>query len=98
RSLLREGLEGDRRRLPPAGAGADLQDDVLLVVRVARQQELAQLGEQRLALRLEGAQVLESHGAQIGVLPERPGVADLLLDLLEFAVAPDDALEIGVRL
>src|SRR5687768_17457505 len=48
-----EQVRREERRLVAAGAGADFQDDVLLVVRVLRDEQHTQFGEDRFALFLE---------------------------------------------
>ena len=48
-----EQLAGEERGFVAAGAGADLEDDVLLVVGILRDQQDLQLGEQRVAFRDE---------------------------------------------
>ena len=62
-----EDLGREERGLVAAGAGADLEQDVLLVVRVLGDEEEADLGVQGVAAGLERAQLLVGHLAQLGV-------------------------------
>ena len=89
------------RRFFPADAGADLQNDVAVIVRVARQQENFQLllqflqlflvcGEFLLAQRFHfRVEPLGEHGAQILLLRLRAPVA---------AVGRDDGFELPLLL
>ena len=65
-----EQVGSEERRLLAAGAGAHLQDDVALVIRVARDEQRPKLvGKRRLAL-LEERDLLAGHGAHflVGVV------------------------------
>ena len=53
-----EEVRREQRRLVAAGAGADFQDDVLGVVGILRHEQDLEVGEQRVAARLERLHLL----------------------------------------
>ena len=88
------------RGLLAAGAGADLQDDVLLVVRVPGQQQDLDLGEQRLAAGGQAGQLLAGEGRHLRIPApgQLLGLGDLGDDPLVVAVGEDQRLDLGQRL
>ncbi len=88
-----EHVAGEERGLVAAGAGPDLEQDVLVVVRVLRDQEEGDLGVERVALRLEGPGLLVGHLPQLGVRVDPRHLLDLgelLEGVLVGAIALDD--------
>ena len=63
-----EHLGREERRLVAARAGADLEQHVLVVVRVLGHEQQRDLGVERVALRLERARLLVRHLAQLRVV------------------------------
>ena len=70
-----EQLAGKERRLVAAGAGADFEQDVLLVVGILRQQQDAHLLEQRRLPRLEILQLLPGERGHLGSPPRTSSCA-----------------------
>ena len=62
-----EQIGGEQRRFLAAGAGANFEDDVLLVVRIARREQDAELLLELLALRDERLQLLLRERAHVGI-------------------------------
>jgi hypothetical protein len=99
-----EELGGEERRLVAAGAGADLEDDVLAVVRVLRDERLLDLSVERLALSGEARRLGLGQDAQLLVrrgLGRRhhfAGVGELSVDLAQLAEEGDDRVDLGERL
>ncbi len=87
---------GEEGGFVAAGAGADLDDDVLLVGGVLRQQRQLQLLVELRDLGGEAVFLLAAEGAQflVGVAGEGAGVAQGLLGVAVAAVEPDDGLEV----
>ena len=75
-----------KRALLPAHTAADLDDDVLVVVRVARQQQHAQLVEKALFFRLGSVQFLLRHVPELRVARQLQRLRDVVLALLVRAV------------
>jgi hypothetical protein len=95
-----EDLRGEERGLIPAGAGANLEDDVLLIVRVLGQQlQLQVFFDLRQAL-FELRQLVLRHGADLGIgLREHElGISDALLRPLVIAESVDHGLQVAVLL
>ena len=70
-----------QRALLPAHTAADLDDDVLVVVRVARQQQHAQLVEKALFFRLGSVQFLLRYVLELGVGYKLQRLHDVVLTL-----------------
>ena len=79
-----EQLGGEQRGFVAAGAGADFEHDVLFVVRILRDQQDLQFGDERVAPRDQRLQLLLRELAHVGV-----AAGDQLLGLRDVA---DDAL------
>ena len=77
---------GKKRALLPAHAAADLDDDVFVVVRVARQEQHAQLVKKALFFRLGSVQFLLRHVLELGVGYKLQRLHDVVLALLVRAV------------
>ena len=75
-----EQVAGEEGRLVAAGAGADLEDHVTVVVRVARHEQPPELGLDRLLPRLEHRELLARHAAHllVGVVRHRAGRLQLI--------------------
>ena len=91
-----EQVTGEERGLVATRARPDLQDDVPVVVRIARQQvdgqalELGRLGG------LEASDLLAGHRLHLVVVlrvPHLPGAGKLLADRLQAPVRRDDRLQ-----
>ena len=95
-----EQLAGEERRLVAAGAGADFEDDVLLVVRVLRYEQNLQLGDQGVAPRVQRLELFLRQLAHVGVARrgELFGAADVVGDAPVFTVFLDQRLDVGQRL
>lgn len=88
-------VAGEQRRLVAARARLDLQDDVLVVTRVARHQQQAQFLGQLLALLLQ----LLDLGGEVGVVGGQLARGfDVVAGLLPGAVRGDDRGQLGVAL
>ena len=84
-----------------AGAGTDFQDDVFVVVGVFGDEEKLQFAFDLFLASGELALFFLGHVAHIGVFgfdDHLAGAGEIFFDLLEFAVFPDDFLEVGVLL
>ena len=77
---------GKKRALLPAYAAADLDDDVFVVVRVARQEQHAQLVKKALFFRLGSVQFLLRHVLELGIGYKLQRLHDVVLALLVRAV------------
>ena len=97
---MRNSSRGKQRRLVAAGAGADFEDDVLLVVRILGDEQDLQLGEQRVAPRDQRLQLLLRELAHVGVAGrgELLGLRDVVHDRLVLAEPLDERLDLGQRL
>src|SRR5207245_2945590 len=93
-----EQLRGEQRRLVAPGAGAYLEDDVLLVVRIPGKEQGAQLRLQEIPPGFQSLELLPGHRLHLLVAQKRLGLADLPQDVLELAELRDDLLELGVAL
>ena len=95
-----EDLGDEERGLVAAGAGAELEDDVLLVVGILGQEQDLELLFDRFEAGLEGGELLLRHGAEVGVgLGEHGlGVGDGVADVAVLAELFDDGLEVAVLL
>ena len=95
-----EQLGGEQRRFVAAGAGADLEHDVLLVVRVLRDEQDLEVGDQRVAARDERLQLLLRQLAHVRVAARREllGLRDVARDVLVLAEALDGRLDLRQRL
>ena len=78
-----EELVGEQRGFLAAGAGANLQHDVLLIVGILRNEQNLDFGQQRVAPLFEAAQLFLGELAHVGV-----AALDELFGLLDFARAP----------
>ena len=67
-----EQLGGEQRRLVAARAGADFEHDVLVVVRILRDQQHLELGDQRVAPRDERFQLFLRELAHVGIARRQP--------------------------
>ncbi len=91
-------LRREQRGLLAAGAGPDLDDDVAIVVGVARQERDTKVVEQRRLACLERRDLLARHRLQVVVglrVAHVAGPDQLRADVLELAVGRDDRLEAG---
>ena len=79
-------VRGEQRALLPAHAAANFNDDILVVVRVARQKQHAQLVEKALFFRLGSVQFLLRHVLELGVGYKLQRLRDVVLALLVRAV------------
>ena len=88
------------RGLVAAGAGAELDDDVLVVVGVFGQQQDLELFFDRGEPGLERGELFLRHGAEVGVGFGEHGLGfgDAVLDLAVLAKLFDGRLEVAVRL
>jgi len=95
-----EELGGEQRRLVAAGAGADFEDDVLLVVRILGDQQNLELRQERLPPRDERLQLLFGELAHVRVAGGRQlfGLRDVADDGLVLAEPFDERLDLGQRL
>ena len=82
-----ENLGGEERSLVAASAGADFEDDVLLVVGILGEEQDLQFFFESLPARLERGDFFLGHGAQVCIVAgkELAGIIEALADLLEFA-------------
>ena len=92
-----EEIGGEERRLVAAGPGADLDDDVLVVVRVLRDEQGAELGEVLLAQGLQPPNFVLGQAGElrVGIRGQLFRILELLLAALQVAVDGDDLLEVG---
>ncbi len=83
--------------LVTAGSGADLEDHVLLVVRVGRQKLDAQVVDQLGLLRLKGAHFLLGHFVHLGIagIAHLERLGQLLSSIEELAPCLHDRLDLG---
>ncbi len=89
-------LGGEERRFVAAGAGPDLDEDVLVVVGVLRLEEDLDLALEQWLLRLELGNLHFGELAHVVVGAEHlPCVAQALADVLELAVLGDHVLDLG---
>src|SRR5262249_47186211 len=95
-----EELRREEARLLAAGAGADLEQHVALVVGVARQEELLQPCLEIGVARTQAGQLLLRERAHrlVGVLQQALAVLDLPLHVLPLTEGADDLLEAGALL
>ena len=95
-----EQIRGEERRLVAAGTRADFEDDVLLVVRILRNEEDLEILQQRLAPHLERLQLLARQIAHVGIVAvdELLGARDVLFDAPVLAELLHERLELGERL
>ena len=93
-----EEIGGEQRRLVAAGAGADLQDGVLLVGRVLGQQHALHRPLQLGQALLEGRGLLLGHRLHVGIGRHGLGILELALGLAPFADGFDQRTEIGIFL
>ena len=95
-----EEIGGEVAGLLAAGAGADLEDDVLLVVRVLGQEQHLDLGEQRFSTGCQPGQLLGGQRRHLGVAAfgQLLGLGDLGADLAVVAVGQHQRLDLGQRL
>src|SRR5262249_45973787 len=93
-------LAGEEGGFRAAGTRADLDKDVLLIVRVAGKEHYLQVALQLRQARLELAQLGGSELAEIGigVVEERAGVPGLAARVLVLAEAVHERREFRVRL
>jgi hypothetical protein len=91
---------GKQRRFLAAGAGADLEDDVLLVVWILRNQEDLDLLEQRFLPGRERLHLLRGQPAHLGIRSAQKlfGSGDVLFDGLVLAILLNEWLHVGERL
>src|SRR5262249_60428241 len=90
-----EDLLGEQPGLVSAGAGADLEDDVLLVVGVLGDEEDLEVGLERVTPLLEPRDLFLAEGALVGIGAREHalGLGQVRADRLELTVDGDDALE-----
>src|ERR671930_2013394 len=91
-----EQLAGEQRRFLAAGAGADLEDHVPFVVRIARHEEHPELLGQGCLATLQGRHLVARERPKLLVRPrvaELAGTLELLSDRQQRAVRLDDRLE-----
>ena len=95
-----EQLGGKQRRFVAAGAGADFEHDVLLVVGILRDQQHLELGDERVAARDERLQLFLRELAHVGVAGRSSSsvCATSLHDRLVLAKPLDGRLDLGQRL
>ena len=77
-----EQIAGEQRRLVAASAGADFEHDVLLVVRILRNEQQLELGVAGVAPRAQALQLFLRELAQVGIAAacELLGLLDLIVD------------------
>jgi hypothetical protein len=94
-----EQLGGEQRRFVAAGSGPDFEDDVLLIVRVLRDQQDLELAQERIAARGERFQLLLGECAHVAVggRGELFGLCDVTHHRLILAKTLDDRLVLGQR-
>ena len=98
-------VAGEQRRFVAAGAGADLQEGVARVVRVARQQPGLQIGQQGLQVGLGRGDFVARQFAEFGVIEHRAAfgqvalapfvLAELLHHLRDFGLLTRQAAVVG---
>ena len=95
-----EQLRGKERRFVAARAGADFEHDVLLVVRILRNQQRLQLAEQRVAPGGQRLELFLCEFAHVGVAGRGDlfSLRDVADDGPVFAEALDERLDLGERL
>ena len=95
-----EQLAGEERRFVATRPGANFEDDVLLVVRVLRYQQDFQLGDERVAPRIQRFQFLPREVAHVRVARrgELLRARDVAHHDLVLAEALHERLEFGERL
>ena len=95
-----EQLGREQRRLVAAGAGADLEHDVLVVVRILGNEQDLELGEQRVAAHDQRLELFSRQFAHVRVAPGRQflGLRDVLRDGLVLAELLHQRLDFGERL
>src|SRR5690606_9744932 len=87
-------VRGEQRGFLAAGAGAHLEDRVPIVVRVARQEQDAELVLEPRAFRLEPRDLLARERAELGVVERFAVVGQRALDELQPAHRLDDRQEL----
>ncbi len=101
-SLVHPGqVTGPQRGLVSSGGGANLDDDVFVVIRILRHEQQLQLGLQLLRFSVLSLHLLTQVGQHLLVgfaLRQFPRFAGLGLSLLPRVVSIDDRLQIGVAL
>ncbi len=95
-----EELGREKPGLVAAGAGADFEHDILRVVRILRDEQDLQVGEQRVALRVQGLQFFPREVAHVRIAAgdEPFGLGDVVHGRLVLAEALDERLDFGERL
>ena len=93
-------IAGEQRRLFAAGAGADFEHDVALVVRVLRHEQHLEIVGDALLADVEIVELLEREVAHLGIaaLDQLLGACDLGDDGLVLAVFVYERLDLGERL
>ena len=84
---------GEQRALLPAHTAADLDDDILVVVRVTRQKQHAQLVEKALFFRLGSVQFLLRHVPELRVARQLEHLGDVVLTLQVRAIGRDHSFK-----
>ena len=84
---------GEQRALLPAHAAANFNDDIFVVVRVARQQQHAQLVEKALFFRLGCVQFLLRYVLELGVGYKLQRLRDVVLALQVRAIGRDHSFK-----
>ena len=95
-----EQLGGEQRRLVAARAGADLEHDVLLIVRILGDEQDLELGQEAVAARHERLELLVRQVAHVGVAAggQFLRLRDFLGHRLVFPERLDDRLDLRQRL
>jgi hypothetical protein len=95
-----EDLGDEEGGLVAAGAGAEFEDDVLLVVGILGQEQHLELLFDRGKARLEAGQLLLRHGAEVwvGLGEHGLGVGDGVADVAVLAELFDDGFEVAMLL
>jgi hypothetical protein len=93
-----EEIGGEQRRLVAAGAGADLEDGVLLVGRVLGQQHALHRALQLRQALLERSSLFLGHRPHVGIGGHGLGVLEFALGLAPFVDCFDQWAEIGIFL
>ena len=99
RVIHAEDFGGKERGLVAAGAGADFEDDVLLVVGILGQQQHLDLFFERRLARREGGDLFLGHGAHVGIALGEHGArfGQALPHLLQLAILHHRSFKLAQR-